>query len=126
MAASSSQWLRYVYLALCVVGVLLPYWQFVPWFLQHGFDLPLFLHQLFANRIGGFFGLDVIVASFVLWVFVLQKAVASVCDTSGFLLSAVFWLAYRLDFRFFFTCARFTLIKPPSNHAMQPTAGPAR
>src|SRR4030095_9507495 len=63
MAASSSQGLRYVYLALCVVGVLLPYWQFVPWFLQHGFDLPLFLHQLFANRIGGFFGLDVIVAS---------------------------------------------------------------
>jgi Protein of unknown function DUF2834 len=73
MAASSSQWLRYVYLALCVVGVLLPYWQFVPWFLQHGFDLPLFLHQLFANRIGGFFGLDVIVASFVLWVFVFAE-----------------------------------------------------
>jgi len=73
MSASSSPWLRYVYLALCVVGVLLPYWQFVPWFLQHGVDLPLFLHQLFANRIGGFFGLDVIVASFVLWVFIFAE-----------------------------------------------------
>src|SRR4030095_9602713 len=73
MAASSSQGLRYVYLALCVVGVLLPYWQFVPWFLQHGFDLPLFLHQLFANRIGGFFALDAICVSFVLWFFIFAE-----------------------------------------------------
>ncbi len=30
-------------------------------------------HQLFANRIGGFFGLDVIVSSLVLWVFVFAE-----------------------------------------------------
>lgn len=65
--------LRYVYLVLCFAGVLLPYWQFVPWFLQHRLDFPLFFHQLFANRIGGFFGLDVIVASFVLWIFVFAE-----------------------------------------------------
>jgi hypothetical protein len=65
--------LRYVYLALCVVGALLPYSQFVPWYLQHGLDLSLFFHQLFANRIGAFFGLDVIVASPVLWVFVFSE-----------------------------------------------------
>jgi hypothetical protein len=53
--------------------VLLPYWQFVPWFLDYGLDLPLFFRQLFANRIGGFFGLDVIVATFVLWVFVFAE-----------------------------------------------------
>ena len=66
--------LRHVYLILCVIGVLLPYSQFPPWFLQHGLDLSLFFHQLFANRIGGFFGLDVIVSSFVLWVFVFSEA----------------------------------------------------
>ena len=65
--------LRHVYLILCVIGVLLPYSQFVPWSLQHGLDLSLFFHQLFANRIGGFFGFDVIVSSFVLWVFVLVE-----------------------------------------------------
>jgi hypothetical protein len=65
--------LRHVYLALCVLGVLLPYSQFVPWFLQHSLDLPLFFRQLFANQIGGFFGLDVIVASFVLWVFIFAE-----------------------------------------------------
>jgi len=65
--------LRHVYLALCVVGAFLPYSQFIPWFLEPGLDLSLFLDQLFANRIGGFFGLDVIVSSFVLWVFVFSE-----------------------------------------------------
>ena len=65
--------LRHVYLILCVIGVVLPYSQLVPWSLQHGLDLSLFFHQLFANRIGGFFGLDVIVSSFVLWVFVFAE-----------------------------------------------------
>ena len=65
--------LRYVYLLLCFVGVLLPYWQFAPWFLQHGLDLSFLFHELFANRIGGFFGLDVIVSSLVLWVFVVAE-----------------------------------------------------
>ncbi len=65
--------LRHVYLVLCVIGALLPYSQFVPWFLQHGLDLSLFFHQLFANRIGGFFGLDVIVSALVLWVFIFAE-----------------------------------------------------
>jgi hypothetical protein len=51
----------------------LPYSQFAPWLLQHGLDFPLFFHQLFANRIAGFFGVDVIVSSLVLWVFVFAE-----------------------------------------------------
>lgn len=65
--------LRNIYLILCVLGVLLPSSQFVPWLLEHGLDLPLFVRDLFANRIGGFFGLDVIISSFVLWVFVFSE-----------------------------------------------------
>ena len=65
--------LRHVYMTLCVLGALLPYSQLVPWLLQHGLDLPLFFRQLFANEIGGFFGLDVIISSFVLWVFVFSE-----------------------------------------------------
>ncbi|MGA2743782.1 MAG: DUF2834 domain-containing protein [Candidatus Sulfotelmatobacter sp.] len=57
------------YLILCVAGFLLPYWQFVPWVLQHGLDLPLFVRELFANRIGGFFAMDVIVSAVALLVF---------------------------------------------------------
>ena len=61
---------KHLYLMLCVAGTLLPYSQFLPFLREHGLDLHLFFAQLFANRVSGFFGLDVIVSSLVLWVFV--------------------------------------------------------
>ncbi len=58
-----------IYFALCFVGALLPYWQFVPWVIQHGMNLPLFVRELFANRISAFFGMDVLVSAIVLIAF---------------------------------------------------------
>jgi len=58
-----------LYLVLCFAGVLVPYWQFVPWLLQHGLNLALFARELFANRIAAFFGMDVVVSAIVLLVF---------------------------------------------------------
>ena len=58
-----------LYLVLCFLGVLVPYWQFLPWVLQHGLNLALFARELFANRIGAFFGMDVIVSAVALLVF---------------------------------------------------------
>jgi len=63
--------IRHWYIALCVLGVVLPYSQFIPFLQQHGLDLRLLVQLLFANRIAAFFGLDVIVSSIVLWVVVL-------------------------------------------------------
>jgi hypothetical protein len=60
---------KLLYLVLCLAGVLLPYWQFVPWVGQHGLNLRLFAQELFANRIGAFFGMDVIVSAVALLVF---------------------------------------------------------
>ena len=57
--------LRYLYLLFCILGLVLPYSQFVPWVLEHGLNGSLFLHELFANRISAFFGMDVIVSSIV-------------------------------------------------------------
>ena len=62
--------LKHVYLALFVLGTLLPATQLVPFVREYGPDVPLLFQQLFANRAGAFFGLDVIVASVVLWVLV--------------------------------------------------------
>ncbi len=61
---------RHAYLILCALGVLLPYWQFVPWLAEHGLDLRLFVRELFSTRVGGFFGMDVIVSAGVLCFFV--------------------------------------------------------
>jgi Terpene cyclase DEP1 len=62
-----------IYLLLCVVGAALPYSQLVPWLLEHGLDLRLFFAELFANRIGAFFGLDVIASAVVLFVLVASE-----------------------------------------------------
>ena len=65
--------IQYLYLILCVLGTVLPCSQLFPFLAQHGFNVPLLIEQLFANRISGFFGLDVIVSSVVLWIFVLTE-----------------------------------------------------
>jgi hypothetical protein len=57
---------KILYLVLCVLGFALPYSQFIPWVLEHGLDMRLFVQQLFANRIGGFFGMDVLVSALTL------------------------------------------------------------
>jgi hypothetical protein len=59
-----------VYLILCVLGVVLPYWQFLPWVAANGLNPRLFFQQLFANRIGAFFGMDVLVSALAVLVFV--------------------------------------------------------
>ena len=62
--------LRHRYLVLATLGILLPYWQFVPWLFEHGLDLSLFFGELFANRVAGFFAMDVLVSPIVLIIFV--------------------------------------------------------
>jgi hypothetical protein len=62
--------LKTSYLILCLLGVVLPYWQLAPWLAANGLDVPLLLRQLFSNRVGAFFGLDVFVSAAALLVFV--------------------------------------------------------
>jgi hypothetical protein len=61
------------YLLFCVLGVVLPYSQFIPWVLENGLQLRVFFQQLFANRIGGFFGMDVLVSAVVLIFFMRRE-----------------------------------------------------
>ena len=60
--------LRRIYALLCVLGVVLPFLQFVPWVGAHGLNLELMFSELFANRISAFFAWDVIVSALVLLV----------------------------------------------------------
>ena len=57
---------RHFYLICCVLGLVLPYTQFVPWLLEHGLNVALLVHELFGNRISAFFAMDVIVSAIVL------------------------------------------------------------
>ena len=64
---------RHFYLALCLIGALLPLAAFLPFLATPGAGPRLFLQQLFATPVSAFFGWDVIVSSLVLWTFVLVE-----------------------------------------------------
>ncbi|PYJ28321.1 MAG: hypothetical protein DME80_09195 [Verrucomicrobia bacterium] len=67
--------LRYLYLVLALIGLILPYSQFLPWIMEHhAMNIPLFIHDLFANQISAFFAMDVIVSAIVLIVFILDES----------------------------------------------------
>ena len=65
--------LRATFLILCVLGTLLPLSQFIPWVIENGLDVPLFFQELYSTKIGGFFGMDVIVSAVVLFVFIFAE-----------------------------------------------------
>ena len=62
-----------IYLVLTIVGFILPYALFLPWIFEEGLDIPLFFQNLFANKISGAFGLDVLVSAVVVVVFILSE-----------------------------------------------------
>ena len=64
---------KITYLILCVLGAVVPYSQFIPWVLDHGLNFRLLVEQLFANRISGFFALDVLLSSCVVIAFVRRE-----------------------------------------------------
>ena len=65
--------MQWLYLLAAILGTILPLSQFVPFVTAYGLDLPLFYRQLFQNHVSAFFGMDVIVSSFVLWLFVFSE-----------------------------------------------------
>ena len=62
--------LQTIYILGCIFGFALPYSQLIPFAIDYGFDLQLFVEQLFINRVASCFALDVIVSSFVFWILV--------------------------------------------------------
>ncbi len=63
-----------VYLLLCLLGIVVPYSQFLPWLFQNGLDSRLFLTSLGGNRISLFFVADVLVSAVILVVFIRQES----------------------------------------------------
>jgi uncharacterized protein DUF2834 len=62
-----------LYALLCVLGLAIPYYFFLPFLFSNGLDLPLVISQLFGNQVSAFFAADVLVSSVVLWVFIYQE-----------------------------------------------------
>ena len=65
--------MQWLYLIAAILGAVLPLSQLFPFLAANGFDVPLLFKQLFQNHASAFFGLDVIVSSVVLWLFVFSE-----------------------------------------------------
>ncbi len=58
--------MKLFYLVMSVLGLLLPFTQFVPWLFEFGLDLPLLLSEASATHLFAFAWLDVVVTA-VVW-----------------------------------------------------------
>lgn len=65
--------MKKLYFLLCILGLVLPYYYFIPFLYSNGLDIQLIISQLFGNQISAFFAADVAVSSLVLWVFIYQE-----------------------------------------------------
>lgn len=65
---------RNLYLALAVIGTVIPWLFFGTFFAQHGPDIPLFLQSLFANGAAAGFSVDVLISILVFWIWAWQDA----------------------------------------------------
>ncbi len=65
--------MKLLYLLAAILGAALPLSQLIPFLKTHGLNLTLFFTLLFSNSVSAFFGMDVIVTSLVLWVFLFSE-----------------------------------------------------
>lgn len=65
--------MQWLYLVMAIVGAILPLRFLTAFLLHHGLNFSLLVAQLFQNNISAFFGVDVIVSSFALWIFVFSE-----------------------------------------------------
>ena len=65
--------LKHVYLALCVVGGILPYIPFISFLREHGLNFQVIFAELFANRISTAFAFDILMSSVAFWLLVLVE-----------------------------------------------------
>lgn len=65
--------MKNIYLVAAIVGAVIPMAFFFGFFLENGIDLPLFISALFINGAAGGFSADLLLSSFVFWVFMIQQ-----------------------------------------------------
>ena len=62
-----------IYLLLAVIGLVLPYSQFIPFVAENGLDVGLVITEIASSRITAFGWLDVIVTAVTVLVMVFEK-----------------------------------------------------
>ena len=62
--------LQSIYLIAAILGTVLPYYYLISFLMDEGFNLALFGEQLFTYAASSMFTVDLLLSSFVFWIFV--------------------------------------------------------
>ncbi len=62
---------QYIYFILALLGLFLPYSLFLPWILENGPDFSLFFSEFSVNAIAQTAGLDILVTTVALLIFII-------------------------------------------------------
>lgn len=65
--------MRTLYLLLAIVGAVVPYGFFIQHFSSEGLALGSFVQAVFANPAAGGFAADLLITSFIFWIFMFQQ-----------------------------------------------------
>lgn len=65
--------MKYVYLALTIIGTIVPYVFFAPFFAEHGLNLGHFIQSLFVNGPAAGFTADILISSVVFWLMMFRS-----------------------------------------------------
>lgn len=61
------------YLLLALLGAVVPFLFFIDFFAEYGIHVPSFIAALFANGAAGGFTVDLLISSFVFWLFMFAQ-----------------------------------------------------
>ncbi len=65
--------MKKIYLLLSVVGAIVPYLFFFQFIQAEGLNIPAFISALFVNGAAGGFSADLLLSSFIFWLFMFQQ-----------------------------------------------------
>ena len=65
--------MKNIYLALAILGTVVPYLFFIQFFVESGINLPAFVGGLFVNGAAGGFSADLLITSLVFWLYLYER-----------------------------------------------------
>jgi len=69
--------MKTIYLALAIVGAVVPYAFFVQQMQLTGFDLRDFMAAAFANPVAAGFASDLFISSFIFWIVIFRRRISA-------------------------------------------------
>jgi hypothetical protein len=65
--------MKHVYLGLCVIGTILPYFFFIQFLISNGMDIGLMISELFVNDTASFLHMDLFVSAIAALLFMVYE-----------------------------------------------------